>query len=328
MNDTNIAAKTRKLGGSDLSVTPVGLGTWQFSEGRGMAGSFWPALPPDVVDEVVKATLDGGVTWFDTAEVYGWGKSEAALARALANAGKRDGDVVVATKWWPAFRTASSIGATFGERLRNLDGFSVDLHQVHQPLSLSSIDAQMGAMAELVQAGKVRAVGVSNFSARAMTRAHEALAKRGLPLASNQVHYNLLNRKIETNGVMAAAKELGVTIIAYSPLAQGLLTGRFHADPGAVRQLSLQRRMMMRWQGPALERSRPLVDALREIAEARGVTPAQVALNWLLTFHGDTVVAIPGASSARQVEQNVGAMRFELSRDELDRVDGLSRQLR
>jgi aryl-alcohol dehydrogenase-like predicted oxidoreductase len=325
MNDVSQAAKARRLGATDVEVTPIGLGTWQFSEGAGMAGSFWPALAPKVVDEVVKASLDGGVTWFDTAEIYGNGRSEAALARALKSAGKRDGDVVVATKWWPALRTAASIKRTFGDRLRHLDGFSVDLLQVHQPLSLSTVEAEMAAMAELVEAGKIRAAGVSNYPARMMRRAHAALVERGLALASNQVHYNLLNRKIESNGVLAAARDLGVTIIAYSPLAQGLLTGRFHDDPGSVDKLPMQRRLMMRARG-SLERSRPLVSALQEIAAAHEVTPAQVALNWLVTFHGELVVAIPGASSARQVEQNVGAMRFTLSRDELDRVDALSRQ--
>ena len=221
----------RRLGRGPLEVSPIGLGCWQFSGGRSFAGAFWGALAPDTMDAIVRAALDGGVDWFDTAEIYGNGRSERALAHALAAAGRRDGDVTVATKWWPVLRTARSIGATFAQRERALDGFTVGLHQVHQPFSFSSVEAQMDAMAALVAAGRVRAVGVSNFSAAWMRRAHARLARHGIALATNQVRYSLARRTIERDGTLAAARELGVSIIAYSPLAQGLLSGRFHADP-------------------------------------------------------------------------------------------------
>ena len=318
-------SERRRLGRTSIEITPIGLGCWQFSSGFGFVGGFWEALAPETVNEIVGAALAGGINWFDTAEAYGKGRSEQALSRALAANGRKDGEVVVATKWWPLLRTAASIGETIEERLRCLGGFSIDLHQVHQPFSFSSVEAEMEAMAALVAAKKIRAVGVSNFSAAKMRRAHSALARHGIPLASNQVRYSLVDRKIETNGILDAAKELGVTIIAYSPLEQGILSGKFHDDPGLIKKSPGPRKWMPAFRAKGLARSRPLVEELKKIAAAHGVTATQVALAWLVTFHGDTVVAIPGASRRRHVEENVGAMKLSLSQLELRRIDALSR---
>ena len=315
----------RKLGRSDIEVTPIGLGCWQFSEARGMAGRFWPALSTEETNAIVEAALAGGINWFDTAEAYGGGRSEAALARALRAAGREPGDVIVATKWMPTFRRASSIGNTIGERLKRLDGFPIDLHQVHHWSSLSTVKAEMDAMADLVQAGQIRSVGVSNFSARLMQKAHAALEIRGIPLVANQVHYSLLHRNIETTGVLEAAKELGITIIAYSPLAQGLLTGKFHDDPESIRDRPGPRKWFRSFRRRGLLRSRPLIDELRSVGAAHGVTAAQVALNWLVTFHGDTVVAIPGATKVHNAEACAAATSFELRAEELARIDEISR---
>jgi len=315
----------RRLGRTSIEITPIGLGCWQFSAGFGLVGGFWEALAQEQVDEIVRVALAGGVDWFDTAEAYGRGRSERALAHALAAAGRNDGDVVVATKWWPIPRTAKSIGTTIGDRLRCLDGFSIDLHQVHQPFSFSSAEAEMEAMADLVAARKIRAVGVSNFSAARMRRAHAALEKRGIPLASNQVRYSLVDRRVESNGVLAAAAELGVTIIAYSPLGQGILSGKFHDDPALVRRRPGPRRYMSLFRASGIARTRPLVDELRRIAAARAVTASQVALNWLLHAHGETVVAIPGASRPRHAEEAAGAMGFRLTDEEMARLEALSR---
>lgn len=315
----------RNLGYSDLALSAIGLGCWQFSEGRGLVGSFWNALPQDTANEIVAASLAGGINWFDTAEVYGNGRSEAALARALTTAGLKDGDTVVATKWWPLLRTARSITATIEKRRARLRPFSIDLYQVHQPFSLSSVDAQMNAMADLVARRLVRTVGVSNFSVERMQAAHAALAGRGISLVSNQMPYSLLDRRIETNGVLAAARKLNVTIIAYSPLAQGLLTGKFHTDPGLIRTRRGPRKWMPAFRRDGLGRSRPVVAALEEIAAALGATPAQVALAWLVQFHSPIVVAIPGASSVRQARENTGALRLELTGPELARLDEVSR---
>ena len=316
---------TRRLGKTDIEITPIGLGCWQFSQGQGVAGRFWDTLPDAAIRSVVEAALGAGIRWFDTAEAYGNGRSEQMLAAALESAGVAPGAVVIATKWMPWMRTAKSIGATIGRRTECLAPYPIDLHQVHQPASFSPIPAQMREMAALVEAGRIRAVGVSNFNAAQMEAAHAALASHGIPLASNQVRYNLLDRRIERNGVLEAARRLGITIIAYSPLAQGILSGRFHEDPGAMRKATGLRRMMNRLGPRTLERTRPLVDELRAIARAHGSTPAQVALAWETSFHGETIVAIPGASRPAQAEQAAGAGDLRLSERERSRIDELSR---
>jgi aryl-alcohol dehydrogenase-like predicted oxidoreductase len=319
---TNTAAEKRSLGKTNIQITPIGLGTMEFSGGGGLLGLVFPVIPQEEKNAIVKAALDGGINWFDTAEMYGGGVSERSLATALKAAGAPDDQVVVATKWFPLLRTANNIPRTIHHRLRFLDGYSIGLYMVHQPLSFSSPEAEMRAMADLVAAGKIRSVGVSNFSSDRMRRAHKALQERGLPLAVNQVRYSLLHREIETNGILDAAKELGVTIIAYTPLASGLLTGKYHKNPELLRrQPGFRRGMMQR----GLEASRPLIVAMEEIAARYGATPAQVALNWVIHFQGETVVAIPGATRVHQAQESAGAMRFRLSADELACLDELSR---
>ncbi len=136
----------RELGKSGILVSPIGLGCWQFSKQKNMAGKFWPNLEDDVIDRVVSLSLEGGINWFDTAEMYGSGASEKALAKALQNAGKKPGEVIIATKWWPMFRFASSITKTIDERIKALEPFPIDLYQVHQPWSFSGEKSEMTAM--------------------------------------------------------------------------------------------------------------------------------------------------------------------------------------
>lgn len=312
----------RRLGQTDLEVTPIGLGVMQFSGGRGVFGMVFPDLSQEEMNDIVKAALDGGINWFDSAEMYGLGNSEQGLAHALHAAGVKDDEVVICTKWFPIFRTAGNIPKSIEDRLRYLDGYSIDLYMVHQPWSFSSPEAEMNAMADLVEAGKIRNIGVSNFSAKQMERAHTALVKRGLTLAVNQVQYSLLHRKIESNGVLEAAKDMGISIIAWSPLARGILTGMYRKNPDLINSKRIGWRMMMRRH---IERSGLVSDALQEMAEKYDVSPSQVALNWLVNFHGDVVVAIPGASKIYQAEQNAGAMKFALSEEEMARLDELSR---
>ena len=282
----------------------------------------YPEVTQGTMNEIIRAALDGGINWFDTAEAYGFGRSERGLAGALAANEVADGDVRIATKWLPLLRTAGSIRRTIADRQRALSPYSVDLHQVHQPISFSSPEDEMNAMADLVESGQIRAVGVSNFNAQRMRRAHQALRRRGLPLASNQVRYSLLHRSIETNGVLDAARQLGVTIIAYSPLDSGLMSGKYHRDPAVLQATPVGRRARFRRR---LEETAPLVAALEEIGQSYQATPAQVALNWLVNFHGDAVVAIPGASRPDQAADSAGAMRFSLTDDELAHIDRLTR---
>jgi aryl-alcohol dehydrogenase-like predicted oxidoreductase len=183
----------------------------------------------------------------------------------------------------------------------------------------------MDAMADLVDAGLVRAVGVSNFDEHRMRRAHAALERRGIPLASNQVGYSLLDRGVEREGLLRAAGELEVAIIAYSPLAQGLLTGTYHDDPDRIRRRPGIRKWKRRFRRAGLERTRPLVDELRRTGDRYRVSPAQVALNWLV--HRHDVLVIPGATSARQAEENAAAMEFALDDAELESIDRVSRRV-
>ena len=315
----------RKLGQTNLQVTPIGLGMMEFSGGgKGMMNSAFPVIPQEEKNATVQAALEGGINWFDTAELYGNGASEASLAAALKAAGKKNGDVIVATKWWPLFRTASNIPITIQDRLRFLDGYGIDLYMVHQPFGLSPHEKEMQALADLVEAGKIRSVGISNFNAKAMRQAYETLQKRGLPLAANQVRYSLIDRSIERNGILETAKELGVTITAYTPLGSGLLTGKYHKNPELLAKKHFFWRSRM--QGN-LEKTRPLVAALEEIGAKYNVTAAQVALNWVISFHGETIVTIPGATKVRQAEESAGAMTFRLTGDELARLDELSRAI-
>jgi aryl-alcohol dehydrogenase-like predicted oxidoreductase len=321
--NTKQGTSLRKLGQTEIEVMPIGLGVMQFAGGgSGFMGRMFRNLTTQEKNAIIGAALDGGINWFDTAEVYGAGHSEKGLSTALKAADAKDNEVVVATKWFPFFKTAGNIAKTIDDRVRCLDGYTIDLYMVHQPFGFSSPEAEMAAMADLVEAGKIRSVGVSNFSADNMRRAHKALQARGLPLAVNQVHYNLIHRDIETNGILETAQELGITIIAYTPLGYGLLTGKYHKDPELLRQSMLYRRLMIRRN---LERSRPVVTALEEIASRYEVKPGQVALNWLVNFHGTSVVAIPGATRVEHARQSSGAMRFTLTADELSRLDEVSR---
>jgi aryl-alcohol dehydrogenase-like predicted oxidoreductase len=319
---TSSQIRKRRLGGSSLEVTPIGLGVMQFSGGRGILRAAFPDLPQAEMNAIVRTALEAGINWFDTAEIYGFGRSERALATALKAAGRSDDEVVVATKWFPLFRRAGHLTRTIQDRLRFLDGYSIDLYMIHQPWGRSAPEAEMDAMADLVEADKIRAVGVSNFSAERMRRAYRALQARGIPLAVNQVRYSLLHREIETNGVLATARDLGVTIVAYTPLDSGLLTGQYHKDPALLDRKPMRRRMMLRG---LVERTRPLIRILDDTAARHGATPGQVALSWLIHAHGEAVVAIPGATKALHAEQNAGAMGLRLSDEEMDRLEKTSR---
>ena len=312
---------TRTLGRTDLRITPIGLGIMQFAGGAGVFRFMFSPIDQPAMTDIVRTALEGGIGWFDTAEMYGGGRSERGLARALQALDVEPGSVGVATKWMPFMRTAANLPRTLPRRRSALAPYGIDLYQIHQPWSFSSPEAEMEAMAGLVEAGEIRSVGVSNFDERQMRRAHAALARRGLPLASNQVHYSLLHREIERNGVLDAAKELGVSIIAYSPLDSGLLTGKFHRDPSLLDATPIGRRTMLRRR---LERTRPVIEALEAIAAARGATPSQIALAWLVRARGETVVAIPGASKPAHAAEAAAALRVTLSVDEIERLEAAS----
>lgn len=300
------------IGRTSLQVAPLGVGTWQWGDARywGYGGAY----ARTEVAAAYQASRQAGIDFFDTAEIYGSGMSEQNLGELVRAEAEQ---VVIATKFapLPGRWTRSSVAAACAASLRRLGLARVDLYQIHWPYTFISIEALMSALADLVAAGRVRAVGVSNFSAAQMERAHRALERRGVSLASNQVHYSLLHRKPEQNGVLTACRDLGVTLIAYSPLEQGILTGKFHDGeriPGAMRR-------RMRGVSPSrLRATEPLIGALREIGEAHGgKTPAQVALNWLMC---QGTLPIPGAKNGEQAAANAGALGWQLSDAEFERL--------
>ena len=289
-----------------------------------MVGGFWGSVDPIAVQEIVDICLKGGINWFDTAEFYGGGESEKALSTALNGAGPRAEGSHIATKWWPLMRGAGSIGATIGKRLECLNGRRIDLYQVHQPFSLSPVASEMRAMAKLAEAGKIRHIGVSNFSAKQMREADWTLRQLGLRLASNQVRYSMLDRRIEYNGILETAKDLGIAIVAYSPLEQGILTGKFHQNPELIKKVSVMRRRMSGLNAGSLDKSRPLISKLSELAKKYDATAARIALNWTVNVQGETIFAIPGASKSSQAEENVKAMTFRLTEGELAELSDIA----
>jgi aryl-alcohol dehydrogenase-like predicted oxidoreductase len=238
-----IKIEQRKLGASGLAVPALGIGT--MSWGERLLG-YGKTHTCDDVFQAYRTCLDTGLNFFDTAEGYGGGENE----RLLGECRRKDGrPIIIATKFAPVSLFAPTLTRlsprallkALDNSLQRLGVECIDLYQIHFPPSLHRVDALMDVMAEAVRAGKVRAVGVSNFSAPLMRQAHTRLAYHGIPLASNQVHYNLLHRYAETNGVLDACRELDVTLIAYSPLEQGVLSGKYRSGavsmPFAVRSL-------------------------------------------------------------------------------------------
>ena len=196
--------------------------------------------------------------------------------------------------------------------LARLGQKSIDLYQHHFPSNKVSIPKLMDLMADAVAAGKVKAVGVSNYSAEQMREAHAALAKRGIPLASNQVEYSLVHRQPETNGVLDACRELGITLIAYTPLGGGALTGKY----SATKKASGLRRFLPNFSKKGMDAVQPVVELLKKIGDRYSKTPSQVALRWLI--ENPIVLPIPGAKNGKQAMDNAGALTFSLTADEVE----------
>ncbi len=268
----------------------------------------------DGVEEEKRAletSLAAGATLFDTAAMYSGGASERRLGELAC--GK---EVLIATKFPPGvFTRTEDMPQALDASLARLGRSAVDLYQHHFPTNTASIPKLMELMADAVEAGKVKAVGVSNYSAEQMRIAHAALARRGIPLASNQVEYSLLHRRPEVNGVLEACRELGVTLIAYQPLASGALTGKYEAG---ARPTGL-RRFTGYFSKKGLEAVAPVVALLREIGGRYSKSPAQVALRWLI--ENENVLPIPGAKNGKQAEANAGALSFTLTAAEVEALN-------
>jgi aryl-alcohol dehydrogenase-like predicted oxidoreductase len=305
------------LGRSLLEVPRLGLGAMTWGDPRGLARwtpaklAYGGAHGADEEQRALEASITAGVNLFDTAAMYSAGASERRVGELT-----RGKDVLIASKFPGSlfFRT-ENMPRELDASLERLGRKSVDLYQHHFPSNNAAIPRLMELLAQAVEAGKIRAVGVSNYSAEQMRTAHAALARFGIPLASNQVEYSLLHRQPEANGVMEACRELGVTLIAYSPLAMGALTGKYSAATKA----SGLRRFLPTFNKQALDAVQPVVALLRQIGERYGKTPGQVALRWLI--ENPLVLPIPGAKNEKQAISNAAALTFQLTPEEIEQID-------
>jgi aryl-alcohol dehydrogenase-like predicted oxidoreductase len=298
-----------------LQAIELGVGAWQW--GDKVIWNYGRGYTEADIRAAFDVSINQGVTLIDTAEIYAMGKSERFVGK-FAKATEQP--VLVATKFFPfpwRFGRKSVISA-LKRSLERLGLDSVALYQVHWPPVIGTIEALMDGMADAVEMGLTRAVGVSNFSQSQMMAAYSALARRGLSLGSNQLEYNLLDRRIEKNGLLQRCKELGVRVVAYSPLGQGLLTGKYSSQnppPG----------LRARQYGHLLGKISPLIKLMTGIGQdVGGKSPAQVALNWCLC---KGTLAIPGAKTAEQAEMNAGSTGWRLTSEQIAALDEASDQI-
>ena len=294
-------------------ISRIGLGTWQFGSrdwgyGEGYAG--------EVAHAVVRRALELGVTLFDTAEVYGFGRSERILGRAL---GDDRESVFVATKIFPIVPVAPVVEQRAVASADRLRVRRLDLYQVHQPNPLVRDGTIMRGMRALQRVGLVGEIGVSNYSLDRWRAAEAALGSRVL---TNQVRYSLVSRSPERD-LLPFAESHGRIVIAYSPLAQGLLSGRYDRASLPGNRVRTNNPLFL---PDNLDRAGDLITALREVADAHDATPAQIALAWVL--HHPAVVAIPGASSVEQLESNAIAAEIDLTDQEYDALQAASDRFR
>lgn len=304
------------LGKTALSISRLGLGAWSW--GDRLVWSFGRTHNREDIQQAFYSSLEAGINFIDTAESYGSGYSERIIGELLPAAGV---PVVLATKFMPfpwRLRKHSMLKA-LQSSLDRLRLPAVDLYQVHWPLPPVSIETWADALADMLSLGLVKAVGVSNYDESQMRRAFTTLAKRGIPLASNQVEYSLLKRTIEKNGLLKTCHELGVSIISYSPLAKGALTGKYSSErpmPG-IRSRFYPRPMLSKLHG--------LIRLMREIGQEHGGrTPSQVALNWCIC---KGTIPIPGAKNLEQAQENGGGMGWSLSEQQVAQLDRASEAL-
>lgn len=318
-----------KLGASDVEVTRVGIGAWSWGDTTYWNNFQWDDRKLKAAKAAFDTSLDCGISFFDTAEVYGstltFGavNSETLLGRFIKERKEKDPDanVVVATKFaalpWRLGR--QSVVNALKDSLCRLGLSSVDLYQLHWP-GIWGNEGYIDGLGDAVEQGLVRAVGVSNYSEKRMRDAYQQLKKRGIALASNQVNYSIVYRLPEENGVKAACDDLGVTLIAYSPIAQGALTGKYTPEnppPGPRGRI---------YTPEYLRELQPLVNRIKEIGQKYNKTSTQVALNWLIAQ--ENVVPIPGARNGEQAAEFAGALGWSLSKDEVEELRSMAKQIR
>jgi aryl-alcohol dehydrogenase-like predicted oxidoreductase len=295
-----------------LFETEIGLGAWAW--GDRIVWNYGRTHTDEDIKNAFDTSLDAGICFLDTAEIYGQGRSETLIGQLIKSANKK---VVIATKFmpfpWRMFK--SSLTKALKNSLHRLGVDSVELYQIHMPLPPFPVEHWVESLAEAHRLGLTRTVGVSNYDKNQMQRAYTVLSNYGIPLASNQVEYSLLDRRIEKNGLLSRCEELGVRVISYSPLAKGMLTGKYTPEnpPPGVRG---------RQYNNILTGIQPLLKLMTEIGQdLGGKTCAQIAINWLIC---KKTLPIPGAKNAFQAEMNAGAVGWRLSEDQVKALDAAS----
>lgn len=298
-----------------IALPPLGVGTWAWGDKStwGMGG-YDSDLTETTIEEAWDACLEAGVLLFDTAEVYGNGESERIIGKLLKRQPDKAADIVIATKWFPAPWKLNVKGALLGSLRASLDRLGVpvvDLYQIHGPISLRGHGALADALAAAKAEGLVKHIGVSNYSSKEVRSIDGELRSRGLRLATNQIEFSLLRRAPETGGLLATCDELGVVPLAYSPIGQGRLTGKYSAahPPPGNRNFS----------NYPMEQVDEVVAVLRTVGEKHGgKSPSQVALNWLMA---KGAVPIPGAKNGQQARDNAGSLGWKIDADDLAALD-------
>lgn len=298
-----------------LHAVQMGLGAWQW--GDRVVWAYGQTHTDKDIRETFDVSLNLGIRFVDTAEVYGSGRSERLLGGFLK---ETDQPVLVATKFFPMpWRlTKGFLPRALRGSLERLGLDAVDLYQIHWPSPLMTPETMMEGMVECVKQGLTRTVGVSNFGQKRMLRAYSTLAQHGIPLASNQVHYSLLSREVEKNGTLARCQELGIRLIAYSPLEMGLLTGKYSSENPPLGMRGSKYVEM-------LKKLPPVIRLLQELGQNHGRTVSQVALNWVIC---KGALPIPGAKNASQAEENAGGAGWNLTEAEVAKLDEATDHIR
>ena len=303
----------RRLGKSDLEISPILMGTWQ--AGKDM----WVGIDDARTTGAVRAAFEAGITTFDTAEVYGNGHSERILGAAVTDFRDR---VILATKVFANHLRAAQVREACHRSLKNLNTDVIDLYQIHWPAGSFKTDVvpiaeTMGALNQLKEEGKIRAIGVSNFSRRQLAEA----CQYGR-IDSLQPPYSLFWRHVE-NDAMTFCEENQITILAYSPMAQGLLTGKFAEDHKFEKGDHRTRNRLFKPEN--FQRVHRALDRLRPLAEEKRISLGQLALAWVISHAG--TCAIAGARNTDQAVENAGAAEISLSDDDLTRLDEIGRMV-
>jgi aryl-alcohol dehydrogenase-like predicted oxidoreductase len=315
---TEISAKTRQLGDSDMQLTAIGFGAWAIGGGDWQFA--WGSQDDNDSIAAIQHALDLGINWIDTAAVYGLGHSEEVVAKALAGRSTKPYIFTKCSMVWDDKRQVGnslkrdSIRKEMEASLRRLRVDAVDLYQIHWPNPKSDIEEGWETLAKLKQEGKTRFIGVSNFSVAQMERAAKIA-----PITSLQPPYSMLNRNVEAE-ILPYCEKHNVGVINYSPMVSGLLTGAMTKERAANFPKDDWRRNNAKFQEPQLSRNLELVELLREIGRPHGRGSGEVAIAWTLRQPAVTA-AIVGARSPKQIDGIVGAATFRLRPEDIARIE-------